>query len=1226
MKGFRIHFSVKWVYLLFIYGVIVFGEEGRFQRFTSEDGLPHNNVYSIFQDHSGFIWIGTQDGVARFDGFQFKVFRHNPLDPNSLSASNFGYITETPDGILWFGTYGGGLNRYDPKSGQFQSFLSSPGNSQSISGNFIISMVYQRNRIWIATTSNGICEFDPDTGIFERYSDDVDSRLKISSKRTREILVDDSGIIWVGHNGQGLDRVDLKSKSTTHFRHDPNTPNSLTNNVVNALCLDSKGRLWIGTRGGGLCYLDTSTHTVSPFQAKGPETLLDQYINCLLVDHKENLWVGTYSHGVSRIDLETFEVQTFRHDPADIHSIAQDRVEYLFEDASNVLWIGTKGGGISLLDLKPQKFINHQLKAQNQQLLSTNISSIIQDDDGSLWVGTDGGGVFRLDDQDQCEVFLPQEEGLGHRRAWSMKLDSRGRFWVGTFSGLKLFDPAKRTFSSVKIPIPESSQLETGIVNHIIEDHQGKIWVASSNGLFRVGFMEDKLEGSFFPISETIESDHNYISTAMEDPQHHIWLGSDFGLIKLVPETGKKLLFKHNPNDPLSISHNLVNTMLIDCRGEFWVGTSAGLNRFDPEKGSFEHFLVADGLPSHNIRGMLEDEEGHLWISTNGGLSQFDPVNEVFRNFDISDGLPSNDYNFGSYLKTREGRIYFGGSKGLVSFNPKQVQDNPNIPPIVFTSISIRGNPILFEEYLSRDEPLELSYKDDFISFEFAALDYTQAHKNRYAYMLEPYDSNWVQSETRNFGQYTSIKPGTYTLRVIGSNNDNIWNREGTAFRFTILPPPWLSWWAFTLYGMLLIFFIYAYLSRQQKKVLLERKISAQLEQKVKERTAELEHSFSLLEAANHAKSDFVAKVSHEIRTPMNGVIGVTDLLLETELSDLQSKYVVTIKRSGESLISIINDILDLSKIEAGKLDIETIKFDLHQLLKRFIESLKIRAENKDLSVTSHINTNIPRFVMGDPIRIRQVLTNLVENALKFTERGGIEIHCDLKGPEPTCRFAIKDTGIGISESNQKKLFNEFSQAELSTFRRFGGTGLGLTISKQLVELMGGRIGFQSELGTGSTFWFEMVLKPAESQTALDSPALDSFDSTPADFSNCRILVVDDNSVNQMIARSMLQKQNCKVTCASNGLEAIDQLKTTPFDLVFMDVQMPIMDGFEATRMIRAGQAGEGNVGMKIIALTANAMKGDREACLEAGMDGYITKPISKTDVLKSLESHVKTP
>jgi len=805
-------------------------DEVRFQRISIEQGLSQSIVESIVQDRRGFIWFSTEDGLNRYDGYEFTVLRNNPDDPNSLSHNQNTVVYEDMEGKLWIGTFNGGLNQYDPKTEKFVRYRHDPQNPYSLSHDVVRALRQDRNgSIWVGT-EKGLNRLAKTAGDslsatrFQRFYHDPNDSGSLADDAVRVIYEERDGSLWIGTDG-GLDRLvftrgqdsnGYSSLKFVHYRHSKGDPNSLSDDRVRSIFQDKDGALWIGTanglnkliREGGEGYKTSGGQAFQKYfyNPRDTNSLSHNQVYAIFEDHKGAFWIGTNGGGLNNLDRKMGIFTRFINNPRDPRTLSYNEIRSIYEDRSGNLWVGTYGGGISKIDRARKAFQNYRPNPDNPNSLNEAIVwCIYEDKDGILWIGTHGGGLNRFDRRRNEYTHFRSDpsnpNSLSNDVVRLVIEDRSGAFWIGTDGGgVNKFDRATGKFTRYMHDPANPNSISHNEIRSLFEDKSGNIWIGTrGGGIDKI--VEGGLGGSRTQFlhychdpKDPASLSNDYIRQIYQDKSGVLWVATyGGGLEKFEPESGKFTHFRANPHEANSLGNDYIFAIHEDREGILWLATwGGGLNRFDRKADTFSRYTLKDGLPSDAIYGILEDEGGNLWLSTVNGLSKFIRKSGTFRNFTETDGIQSKEFNGGSYFKSKRGEMFFGGINGFNAFFPEDIKDNLYVPPVVITSFRKLNELVKLDKPVPEIQELALSYKDYVFSFEFAALDYTAPEKNQYAYKMEGLDKDWIfTTAEKRFAHYTTLPPGEYIFKVKGSNNDGIWNEQGTAIRLTITPPFW---------------------------------------------------------------------------------------------------------------------------------------------------------------------------------------------------------------------------------------------------------------------------------------------------------------------------------------------------------------------------------------------------------------------------------------------------
>jgi ligand-binding sensor domain-containing protein/two-component sensor histidine kinase len=1013
----------------------------RFKRFSIEEGLSQSTVETIVQDHEGFIWIGTEDGLNRYDGYEFRIFRSDPDDPNSISANNIWRLYVDRSGMLWIGTFTDGLNSFDPRTEVFTRYLHDPSDRSSISSNRIRSITEDASGdLWIGTRGGGLNRLEKETGRFQRFAHDPGNSNSLISNTVWHVYPDSDGQLWIGTN-IGVCRYDPENGAFSRFGPGTGGSDSFTE-YTRHIFEDHSGIFWFSTR-TGLRRFDPESGLLTKYthDPSSPGSVSFNNLRRVYEDRQKRLWIATAGGGLNLFNRNEETFHSFKLDQSDPYSLSNNYVRVVFQDRSGIIWIGTMGGGLNSYDPRTSRFIHyrHDPKSSNS-LRDPILWSIEQGPDGDIWFGSNSGALARYRRNEDRYIYyenIPSDpDNMGQNNIRSLYWDRSDFFWISSRKGgVDLFNPNDGSIINYRHNPDNPNSLSHNNVRKIYRDRAGNMWFCTwPSGLDHF----DRQRNIFTNFKHDPDypgslSSDNVISI-MQDSEEIYWIATTAGLNRLVfsgeSSSGRSDLrsrakfssYHHDPSNPKSISNSYIISIHESPSGDLWFGTMQGLSRIrKKDRGNpvFDRYFIKDGLPNDVIYGILEDSNGYLWLSTNFGLSRFDPRTETFRNYDVRDGLQGNEFNSGAYVQTREGTFIFGGVNGATEFHPDSLVDNPFQAPIVITRFNVFDKPALLEESISHADEITLSYKDNYFSFEFASLDFTAPERNQYAYMLEGLDRDWTYCGNRRFAGYTHVDAGKYTFKVKGTNGDGIWNNEYASIGIIITPPFWKTWWFILLLVLAIGGSVASTITYRIRQILkferLRSKIAADLHDDIGAGLTEISIMGEVI-------TQKLPKESKELVTGEIASIGSTSRSLIDSMSDIV--WLVNPRR--DSLFDLISRLGDSYKeVLASK----NILFKIQNL-----ESLR----NIRLNMEYRQNLFL-------------IFKEAVNNSIKHSGCTEIFLGVDLKGK--SLRLELKDNGRGFDTEE-------------------AATGNGLMNMTARAELIGGILTVNSSEEEGTTIIF----------------------------------------------------------------------------------------------------------------------------------------------------------
>ncbi|PWD99393.1 hybrid sensor histidine kinase/response regulator transcription factor [Marinilabilia rubra] len=1182
-----------------------------FRHINTNNGLNHNSITDIIQDHLGFIWFATENGLHRYDGVNTRIFLHDADNTTSISGNVIYELLEDQNKNFWVAT-NYGLNLYNEQKGTFNRIPLLNRENQKQVQYYVPAIAEDKGgTIYVSWGNHGICRYNKEKQLLLPLNIDSNSNTQLELGNITELFFDSDNLLWMGSKSEGLFCYNPESGITKNYRKE--TPGTIRSNFIYSIHEDKYKRIFIGNE-GGLDIYNKNTGEFSRFtpNQNTPESFEEEWIWNINSDNNGDLWLCSNRAGLYKVTNHALDLKVVYPDDKDPSSLNDNNIQCFFEDRQGNFWVGTQRGGINyVLNNNSQAFKTLTRNPHKKSTLThSNVSAIIENKDSLLIIGTDGGGL-NIYDLKKGSYIPPQKSRysiqLSEDAILALHIDSEENLWTGGFlTGLRFYNYGGGKQSWIHDPKNPYS-IGHNDVRDIFKDSQNNIWVATNGGglNFFNPAQEKFKQFKFHPRKNSISSD--FTLTITEDKNGFLWLGTYEGLDRINPETFtiKKYDNEHN------LSGDWIYSLLTDSKNQLWVGTNMAIHRYDKNSDTFFNLTDSIDLPNEIVSGILEDNSGRLWISTSNGLASFDPQNGETHHYFQEDGLPSNFFNPGAAYKNNEGILFFGTAEGLVYFNPENIKSNSLIPPVYITDISHAPITEKKRQIFSNDT-LTLNFKQSAsINLYFSALNYINAQKNQYAVMLEGIDQQWKYIGHQKFTTYTNLSPGEYKFRVKASNNDNYWNHEGDYIYLEITPPYYKTDLAYGIYisaFLLLLYFIWRYSF-----------IRARYSDKLKIQRLKAEKA----EELSKLKSDFFINISHELSTPLTLILAPVEKMLKTKNQD--PRLLQIIYRNAKTLLRLIHELLETQKIEEHQKKTEYSYSDVIAFIKDITGDFQELASKKNIHInfSSTINSCIFPF---SPQDLETIIRNLISNAIKYNkESGSVEINIfpdksntDLNNHG--LEILLKDTGNGIPREKINQIFDRYYRVKESSSNQ-RGYGIGLHLTKQLVELHHGTIFLESTPGEGTTFHIKLpFIEVSRSGQQEELPPTLNDEKEPVKKGGKKlpdILIAEDNPELVELLKILLNKE-FRLTFAQNGFVAMQHIRKHTPDLIITDIMMPEMSGIELCNKIKTEFNTSHIPVIMLTALNSNEMmvKG-----LETGADDYIAKPFNPDILLVRIKN-----
>jgi signal transduction histidine kinase/ligand-binding sensor domain-containing protein/DNA-binding response OmpR family regulator len=1224
-----------WLLLLACSPCFAQGNQYQFSRLNVDNGLSHNRITCIYKDIKGFMWFGTKSGLNRYDGYRFKIFKHDINNPSSISDDYIVSITTGPQNKLWVKTRNG-FNIYDPLTDRFEHAIKKALQPYNIPDSLIVSVNKDHDgNFWFLHANLGVYKYSPSSRQVTHLTHINADTTSLHKGLGMEMAHDSKNNAWVVYNDGIVEKIDAKNqKVVRRFKTIGEAyPNEL---IEYHISVDDDDDVWVYAplRSNGVFYICPAKNVCKQLgKDVGQPILSSNIVFNVTQDNKGLVWIATDHGGINLIDKKSFKVKIITNRPDDNRSLSQDCITSLYRDNANIIWLGTFKKGINYYHKDIIKFPLYGRNSFGGSGLSyDDINEFIEDKKGNIWIGSNGGGLIYFNRATgKFTTYLHDDnkaQSLSNNVIASLCLDHEQKLWIGTyFGGLDCFDG--KTFTHYKHSLTDTSTISDNSIWEIMEDSKNRLWIGTLSGGLNRFDREKKVFHRYLP-GKPNSVPNQYVSGLLEDDKGNILVATYYGLAVLNDRTGRVYYYKHNEADQSSVSNDNISNLIMDSRKMIWLATNEGLSLFDSKTGKFKNFRKVDGLPDNSVLSIVEDNAHNLWLSTPNGISNmiFKPVNGTysysFKNYDQTDGLQGKEFNEDAALRTHNGEIIFGGANGFNLFKPENIKSANEKPVLVLTDFQVFNKSIrtgeevngkaILNRSITETQEITLKHNQNVFSIEFAAVNFFNPAKIKHAYMLDGFDKGWIMADNQiRKASYTNLDPGSYVFRLKVAGEDGAWKKDQLTLKITVLPPLWRTNIAYFLYLLTGIGFLLYLRYRGIKKL----KANFAIQQERQE--AQRMHELDLM------KIKFFTNVSHEFRTPLSLILAPVDKLLKQSAESDLRRQLLMINRNAKRLLNLVNQLLDFRKMEVEELKLNAHRADIVKFIEDATYSFSDIAENKSITLcfSTHVKLLVTNF---DQDKVERIMFNLLSNAFKFTPEGGrVEVKLnfreDVSGGNKMLELKIIDNGIGIPSQKLERIFDRFFQHDVPGSIVNQGSGIGLSITREFVNLHNGTIKAESMVNSGSCF---TVLLPVSTEHILQdtginilinnefSEGLRNNDTAKATDKTAKnlakkpvVLLVEDSDDFRFYLKDNL-KEHFNIVEAVNGKDGWQKALSSHPNLIVSDISMPEMNGTDLCHKIKQDNR---TSHIPVVLLTALTGKDDELKGLETGASDYLTKP-----------------